>query len=102
MVTLMMMVIFVMVVSRVFRRVIGEPDHGWHRARFRGRQARMRAMMEARESLRSGADESRSRVAPPPKVETPIESLQRRFAQGEMSMEQYEREVGELYGVKDN
>jgi hypothetical protein len=36
-----------------------------------------------------------------PRAETPLESLQRRFAAGEMDIDQYEREVGKLYGVKD-
>jgi hypothetical protein len=34
------------------------------------------------------------------RAETPEESLQRRFAAGAISIEEYEREVGKLYGLK--
>jgi len=37
---------------------------------------------------------------PPPVAETPLESLQRRFSRGEITLEAYEREVGRLFGVK--
>jgi hypothetical protein len=42
-----------------------------------------------------------AQVTPPqPVAETPLETLQRRFAQGEINVETYEREVGQLFGVK--
>ncbi|MGH7500775.1 MAG: hypothetical protein ACREL7_03365 [Longimicrobiales bacterium] len=34
------------------------------------------------------------------RVETPIEKLQRQFASDTITVEQYEHEVGKLYGVK--
>lgn len=33
-------------------------------------------------------------------VETPLEKLQRQFASGAITVEQYEHEVGKLYGVR--
>lgn len=32
--------------------------------------------------------------------ETPLEALQRRFADGQISLDHYEREVGRIYGLK--
>ena len=39
--------------------------------------------------------------APPAPRETPLEALQRKFAAGHMSIEEYEQEVGKLYGLKN-
>ena len=39
--------------------------------------------------------------AGPARFETPLEALQRRFSAGEMGIDEYEREVGRLYGVKE-
>lgn len=39
------------------------------------------------------------RAAPVTRKETPLEELQRRFADGRISMEQYERELDELLGL---
>lgn len=51
--------------------------------------------------------EHRDRLGAPPEVtrvaaprETPLESLQRRFASGAIGVEEYEREVGKLFGLK--
>lgn len=45
---------------------------------------------------------NRSGAAPARKiaVETPLEKLQREFATGAITVEQYEHEVGKLYGVR--
>ncbi|MEJ2186025.1 MAG: hypothetical protein P8Z36_08815 [Gemmatimonadota bacterium] len=42
---------------------------------------------------------SRPRVPARKPAETPLETLQRRFAEGHITMEQYERELDKLYGL---
>ncbi|HKJ92543.1 MAG TPA: hypothetical protein VJ957_05200 [Longimicrobiales bacterium] len=42
---------------------------------------------------------ARRRAASGTSSETPLEALQRRFAEGRITMEQYERELDKLYGL---
>jgi hypothetical protein len=37
---------------------------------------------------------------PPARAETPVEKLQREFARGDMSVDEYERELNKLYGIR--
>jgi hypothetical protein len=97
--TLMM----ILVVAWVVTRWIGAGSCGRHDRSLR--RAR-------RESLRlddrSGTDQhltpgsqSGSGAAPARTIaETPLEKLQREFATGAITVEQYEHEVGKLYGVR--
>jgi len=83
-----MFILFLVVFGRIAGRILGETDRT---ERFRRRRARR--------------EESFPPPAPPlpsQRVETPIEALQRRFAQGEITVEEYEREVGKLYGVRQS
>jgi hypothetical protein len=95
MLSLLIMVMFVIVGCRIAGRLIGVTERtGWHRRHGHFGPGHWRQI--------PGDDAARApapSVAPP--VETPLAALQRRFAAGELSMEQYEREVGRLYGVKN-
>ncbi len=44
----------------------------------------------------------RGAIAAPARAETPLEKLQRDFAQGKITVEQYEQEVGKLFGVREH
>jgi hypothetical protein len=88
MITLMMFIIFLMVFGRIAGRVLGETERTGRFRRRRIRRDDADALPPAPETL------------PQARVETPVESLQRRFAQGDITMEEYEREVGRLFGVK--
>jgi hypothetical protein len=54
--------------------------------------------VDRRPSMGSSAS-SRSRVAAGKPAETRLQALQRRFAEGRITMEQYERELDKLYGL---
>jgi hypothetical protein len=101
MVSLLIMLAVLLVIMRVAGVCLRLTD----RSLPRGRPARI-AALEARQSRqeeRRVLGEARAAVqsiAAPHKVETPLESLQRRFAAGEITVEHYEREVGRLYGLK--
>lgn len=87
MMPLLMLVIFLFVVTRCAGACLRLTERSLPRGR------------REREALYKNPDPAQ--VAPPqPVAETPLESLQRRFAQGEISVETYEREVGQLFGVK--
>jgi len=88
MMTLMMFILFLMVFGRIAGRVLGETERTGRFRRRRVRRDEAEPLAPRPESL------------PPARVETPVESLQRRFAQGEITMEEYEREVGRLFGVR--
>jgi hypothetical protein len=88
MMTLMMFILFLVVFGRIAGRVLGETERT-------GRFRRRRMRWDDADSLPPQPES-----LPPTRVETPVESLQRRFAAGDITMEEYEREVGRLFGVK--
>jgi hypothetical protein len=83
----LMLVIFLFVVARFAGACLRYTDRSLPRGR-RGREALQK-------------DPEPPRVtSPEPVAETPLESLQRRFSAGEITVETYEREVGRLFGVR--
>jgi len=72
--------------------------------RLAGASLRMTSRSEWNRRRRFGVDPPREPppLTPPPPapVETPLEVLQRQFANGEMSVEQYERELNRMYGIR--
>lgn len=89
MVSLVMIVLFALLVGRVAGAVLGAGPrshlHRRHRARLRDREA---------------AGEPAVPLPTPAPVETPLEKLQGQFARGDISVEQYERELNRLYGIR--
>jgi len=85
--SLLMLVVFLLVVTRCAGACLRLTERSLPRGR------------RNREAAGSGQRPELSKPAAPV-VETPLESLQRRFAEGHMSVDQYEREVGRLFGVK--
>jgi hypothetical protein len=85
---LLMLVIFLFVVTRCAGACLRYTERSLPRGR-RGREPLYR-------------NPEPRQVTPPqrPVAESPLESLQRRFSEGEISVEAYEREVGRLFGVK--
>jgi hypothetical protein len=83
----LMLVIFLFVVTRCAGACLRYTDRSLPRGRRR------------REAL-SRNPEPQQVAAPQPVAETPLESLQRRFSRGEITVETYEREVSRLFGVK--
>lgn len=70
-----------------------------------GRSGSSRARLgspSARRRSRSGAraDRGRSAGAPLPPAESPLEVLQRRFVEGRIDVDQYERELDRLYALE--
>jgi len=87
MVSLLMLLIFLMIVTRVAGSCLRFTERSLPRG-CRGRHALgPEPLVELSKAV-------------PPKAETPLESLQRRFAEGKIGVEHYEREVGRLYGLK--
>lgn len=95
MTSLIILVVFLMVVTRCAGACLRLTDRSLPRDR---RQARAALAAEQR----AQADARREALASPvpPAPETPLESLQRRFAKGDITVEHYEREVGRLFGLK--
>jgi hypothetical protein len=88
---LIMMLVLVMILRNVSGgRYMSSARTRWHGGRMEP------WWMERKERLE--APQQDMRVAPP--RETPLETLQRRFAAGAISVEEYEREVGKLFGLK--
>ncbi len=75
------------------RRASGRGPRG--RGRSRQREGRGGAGSNRPETV----SRSTERPARPAPRETPVERLQRRFAEGRISLEQYERELDELLGL---
>jgi hypothetical protein len=87
----MMSLLLLLVVLFVVTRCAGACLRLTERSLPRGRQSRAALERKAEPE----------QVAPSARVaETALESLQRRFSRGEISVETYEREVGRLFGVK--
>lgn len=90
MATLMVLLVFALVVGRIAGAALRVTSRSqWH--------------------LRRGAERRGERLPPeppPPELppaaptETPLERLQRQFAQGDISVEQYERELNRMYGIR--
>jgi len=68
--------------------------HGWDRDQARDAN-------QARDAKRPMPGGRAALASPAARVETPLEKLQREFADGTITVEQYEHEVGKLYGVRD-
>ena len=76
----LLMLAIIFIALRIHRR------HRWHRGI---REERLRA-------LRAGREVPGTSAQPVPARETPVESLQRRFVAGSISVEQYEAELDRL------
>lgn len=88
MIGFMMLVLFALVVGRVAGAVLGVgPRSHYHR--------RQRARMHDR----TLPDES-ARPLPRPAPETQLEKLQGEFARGDISVEEYERQLNRMYGIR--
>jgi hypothetical protein len=86
MITLLIFIMVALVVGRMAGAAIGVTERShWHRRR----QARV-----------PGSPDDRMAALPPPRAETPVEKLQREFARGDMSVDEYERELNRLYGIR--
>ncbi len=108
--SLLMIMFLVMIVSRTVGAALGGDP--WRRQRRMRRQ--WQRMLEGDDMFhpfsppappmkappQSPLQLNTPPVAAPPRAETRLESLQRRFASGELSIEEYERSVGDLYGLK--
>lgn len=86
----MMFLIVLIVFGRIAGRILGETERT---ERFRRRRLRRH------DEKFPGPP---AQALPPQRVETPVEALQRRFAQGEITVEEYEREVGKVFGVRQS
>jgi hypothetical protein len=84
--TLMMFIVVALVVGRMAGAAIGVNERSqWHRRR----NARVPGLPDERTAL------------PSARAETPIEKLQREFARGDMGVDEYERELNRLYGIRE-
>jgi len=100
MVTAMLLLIVVaLVVGRCAGACLRVTDRSrWHQLRRRGEVAGLDSMRRDRTACcEPGQDEA---MLPASRAANPLEVLQRRFASGDISVEQYEREVGRLYGIR--
>lgn len=81
--------LIIVIVFIVFSRVLRARryDAGCMRGRPRGLHARRREQLER----------ERQRAVPPPRVETPMEALQRKYVEGSITVEEYETELDKLY-----
>jgi hypothetical protein len=92
--SLLMAVFFAWLVVRCARAFSCQAEGRW---RLGGWERDWERRSRGGEAVRS----QQARPLPPTRVETPLEKLQREFAEGALTVEQYEREVGKLYGVQD-
>jgi hypothetical protein len=91
----MTFLIMMLVLVMILRNVGGGRYGSWTRMRWQW--GRMEPWwMERKDRLEAPPDVT----AVAPHRETPLETLQRRFAAGAISVEEYEREVGKLFGLK--
>jgi hypothetical protein len=84
--TLMMFIVVALVVGRMAGAAIGITERSHLHRR---RHARVQ-----------GLSDDRMAPLPPARAETPVEKLQREFARGDMSVDEYERELNRLYGIR--
>jgi hypothetical protein len=88
MIGFMMLVVFALVVGRVAGAVLGiGPRSHYHRRQW----ARMHG---------GTLPDEVAPPLPPPVPETPLEKLQGEFARGGISVEEYERELNRMYGIR--
>ena len=85
----LIIVIVFIVMSRIVRR------NRYGAQCMSGRSHRLRA--RERRALREERAAGQMRSMPAPKVETPMEALQRRYVEGNITVEQYESELDKLY-----
>jgi hypothetical protein len=101
----MFTLLMILIVAWVVTRWIGAGSCGRDRSLARSRREAWRVedvSAEGERHLVSGSHGPPGHVrrSRPIAVETPLEKLQREFATGAITVEQYEREVGRLYGVR--
>jgi hypothetical protein len=93
MISLLMLMVLALVVGRVAGAVLGiGPRSHYHRRQW------------ARLHGRPLPDEAAPPLPPAPVqapvTETPLERLQARFARGDISVDEYERELNRMYGIR--
>ena len=100
----MFTLLMILIVAWVVTRWIGAGSCGHDRSLSRSRRDAWHlddVSAEGERHLVSGnRGAGHARRSRPIAVETPLEKLQREFATGAITVEQYEREVGKLYGVR--
>jgi hypothetical protein len=101
----MFTLLMILIVACVVTRWIGAGSCGRDRSLARSRRDAWRVEDVSAEGERHLVSSNRGapgHVGRPRTiaVETPLEKLQREFATGAITVEQYEREVGKLYGVR--
>ena len=107
----MTMAFMILIVAWVVTRMLGSSCHSERGLRGRGRgrlaDAESDRWLRSGESPRPvsaregvGVQRRPARHERSVPVETPLEKLQREFASGALTIEQYEHEVGRLYGVR--
>jgi hypothetical protein len=101
MVTLLVMIVFVMVVGRLAGAALCPgPRSAAHRRRMERRGDVSGDLRGALDELRGGLSDAGEASPRPVVSETPLEKLQHEFARGDISIEQYERELNRLYGIR--
>ena len=94
--------VILLLVAWVIFRVMRREGCGTHRhrlddaerSRLREQRARMHAERARLRAERRGRKAVQQRAA---RAETPVESLQRRFVDGSITVDQYERELDRIY-----
>ena len=83
--------LIILIVFFVMSRIVRKSGYGAQC--MSGRSHRLRA--SERHALEREREKRRS--MPAPKVETPMEALQRRYVEGNITVEEYEAELDKLY-----
>lgn len=99
----MFTLLMILVVACVITRWIGTGSCRYDRSLGRARRESWRlddGSAHADRHAGSARASTSSASVRPISVETPLEKLQRDFATGTITVEQYEHEVGKLYGVR--
>ena len=94
--------LILLLVCWVIFRVVKRESWGTHRHRLgdeeRSRLREQRARVHAERARLRAERRARKSVTPTAtRVETPVESLQRRFVEGAITVDQYERELDRIY-----
>jgi len=87
--------LIVLIVFIVFSRVLRA--RGYDARCMRGGEHRLRGRGQRLRLAERHALEREQRAMPAPKVETPMEALQRRYVEGEITVEEYEAGLDKLY-----
>jgi len=93
MMSLLMLMVVALVVGRLAGAVLGVgPRSHYHRRQW--------ARMHGRTLPDEAAPALPRAPAAAPLNETPLERLQGRFARGDISVDEYERELNRMYGIR--